>query len=82
MKKENLPVIIAIATTAGFIMLLCIMAFKDVPTTSHDILMASVGTLGTAFVSIVSYHFGSSAGSARKTDILAATEKPKDQIIP
>ena len=69
--KENLPVIIAIWTATGFISLLWIMCFKDVPTTSHDILMASTGTLGTAFVAIVSYHFGSSAGSAKKTELMA-----------
>ena len=71
MDKDKLPFILAIMTGGGFISMLWIMALKDVPTTSHDILMASVGTLGTAFVGIVSYHFGSSAGSAKKTEILA-----------
>lgn len=71
MNRDNLPVYLAMGTAAGFISLLWIMAFHDVPSTSHDILMASTGTLGTAFVSIISYHFGSSAGSAKKTEIMA-----------
>lgn len=77
LNKENLPIVIALLTATGFISLLWIMCFKDVPTTSHDILMASTGTLGTAFVAIVSYHFGSSAGSAAKTQIMADKDKAK-----
>ena len=77
LNKENLPIVIALLTATGFISLLWIMCFKDVPTTSHDILMASTGTLGTAFVAIVSYHFGSSAGSAAKTHIMADKDKAK-----
>ena len=75
MNKESLPLWIAFATITGFISLLWIMCFRDVPTTSHDILMASTGTLGTAFVAIVSYYFGSSAGSAKKTEIMAQQVK-------
>lgn len=78
MNKDNLPVYLAIGTACGFISLLWIMAFHDVPSTSHDILMASTGTLGTAFVSIISYYFGSSSGSAAKTAIMAKqTDKPE-----
>lgn len=71
MTKDKLPLILALTVTIGFISLLWLLAFHEVPSTSHDILMASAGTLGTAFAGIVAYYFGSSAGSTEKTRIMA-----------
>lgn len=80
MNKENLPLILAIMTTVGFVSMLWLMAFHDVPQSSHDLLMAMTGVLGTSYAGIVAYYFGSSAGSAKKTEILAKNgngEKPQ-----
>lgn len=71
MNKENLPLFLAISVTVGLISIIILLAFHDTPTTSHDIVMTMVGVLGTAFASIISYYFGSSAGSSKKTDIMA-----------
>lgn len=78
--KDWTPKVLAIGVTIGFFGLLAFLTFKDVPAMSHDILIAMVGSLGAAWASIVSYYFGSSAGSAAKTDILAqqATGKVND----
>jgi hypothetical protein len=69
--KDKLPPILAILITIGFFGLLAVITFYGVNTSSHDVIMTMVGTLGTAWISVVVYYFGSSAGSARKTEILA-----------
>lgn len=69
--KDWVPGTLAIAVTCGFFGLLSILIWHTVPEESHDILIAMVGTLGTAWVGIITYYFGSSAGSAEKTKLLA-----------
>jgi hypothetical protein len=46
------------------------MAYHPVPDGSQQVLYAMVGVLGTAWVAVINYYFGSSAGSAAKTDAL------------
>lgn len=66
-----IPAFLAIGVTAGFFGLLGLMVFHPLPTSSEKILDIMTGTLGTAFVAIVMFYFGSSAGSERKTELLA-----------
>lgn len=70
--KDFTPRVLAIAITFGFFALLGYMAGFQVPAESKDLLNVMVGTLGTAWVAIVTYYFGSSAGSDAKTQLLAA----------
>ena len=69
--KDRIPGYLAIAVTGGFFGLLAILAYHPVPMEAHDILLAMIGSLGTAWIAVVNYYFGSSAGSAAKTRIMA-----------
>lgn len=78
MTKDNIAIWLAITVTLGFIFLVAMLSFHDAPTNSHDIVMAMTGVLATAFGGIVNYYFGSSSGSAKKTEILANGKKPTE----
>jgi hypothetical protein len=73
--KDHTPKILAYSVTGGFFTLLYVMAFHSVPDATKDILMIMIGSLGTAWAGLISYYFGSSAGSARKTDLLGGKDK-------
>jgi len=55
----------------GFFAVLIALVSREVPETNKDLLNLIVGALIASFASIVGYFFGSSAGSAAKTDIMA-----------
>lgn len=71
--KDPTPRILAIAVTVGFFGLLGFMALHDVPPSSKDLLNVMIGSLGAAWVSVISFYFGSSAGSAAKDEVIAKT---------
>ena len=73
--KDNLPPLLAIITALGFISLLWLLAFHEPPESSHDMLTAMIGWLGSAFATVIGYWFGSSAGSSKKTDALIESGK-------
>ncbi len=73
--RDSTPKILAFLVTIGFFSLLFFMAFRSVPESSKDILNIMAGTLGGAFIAIISYFYGSSQGSERKTEILADVAK-------
>lgn len=75
MTKENLPLILALVVFAGFISILWLLAFHSVPDKSHDILVEMTGVLGAGFNTLIGYYFGSSASSAKKTEIIEAQQK-------
>ena len=62
---------LALFITLGFFGVLAVMMFYPLPAATHDALMLMLGSLGTAWISVVAYYFGSSAGSDRKTELLA-----------
>ena len=77
--KDWVPKVLAMSVTAGFFGILLLMALKALPEANRDLVNVVVGALGTAWISIIGYYFGTSAGSMRKTELLA---KPSVPITP
>lgn len=73
--KDSTPSVLAYLVTAGFFGLLAFMATHELPANSKDMLNIMVGTLGTAWVAIISYFYGSSMGSAKKDETITALSK-------
>lgn len=64
------PRALAAAVTCGFFSVLGCMLLYGLPPQGGEALLIMLGTLGTAWGVIVSYYFGSSAGSREKTQQL------------
>jgi len=58
----------------GFFVLLYLLVSKTVPDVNKDLLNLIVGALIGSFSTIVGYFFGSSAGSARKDEIISGID--------
>lgn len=69
--KDKVPGTLACFVTVGFFGLLAWLMLSEPPTGSKEVLNIMLGALGAAWASIVSYYFGSSAGSAAKSKIIA-----------
>lgn len=70
--NDNTPRVLAYLITFGFFGMLLVINF--LPEANQAILNIMIGSLGTAWVSIVNYYFGSSIGSRNKNELLL---KPK-----
>ena len=68
--KDQIPAILALAVTVGFFGILGYTLKWEIPEKSQALVNIMLGSLGTAWISIISYYFGSSAGSDRKTELL------------
>lgn len=69
-KDELISSILAIAVTAGFFALVGFLALFSVPESNKEVLYILVGVLGTGWTLVITYFFGSSAGSKRKSNII------------
>lgn len=68
--KDKIPAILAISVTAGFFGVLAFMLTQEVPAGSKDVLNIMLGSLGTAWIQVMAYYFGSSSGSDKKTEVI------------
>lgn len=80
--KSVIPAILATLITLGFFCLLGGMAGGWLNLKETQALTLMLGTLQTAWVMVVSYYFGSSAGSARKDELAAGALPEPAQIKP
>lgn len=69
--RSWIPGALAIGITSGFFGVLWYMMTHHIPVEDRDVLNIMVGSLGTAWISIVTFYFGSSASSQDKNAILA-----------
>jgi len=69
--KDRTSAYLAYGITLGFFGVLLYMLTQPVPPTGHDALLVMLGSLGAAWTAVVSYYYGSSAGSDRKSQLLA-----------
>jgi len=71
---SKIPAMLSISVTAGFFGLLLLLVFRALPQSNMSVVNIMLGALGTAWISVMNYFFGSSAGSARKTELLSQAE--------
>ena len=69
--KDTYQYVLGALVVAGFFVLLYLLVSKTVPLENKDLLNLVVGALIGSFASVVGYFFGSSAGSAKKDEIIA-----------
>lgn len=62
--------LLAIGITGGFFGVLGYMLSYPVPAGAERVIDVMLGSLGTAWIAVISYYFGSSSGSARKHDLI------------
>ena len=66
-----MPKALGLLITFGFFGLLGYLMKAEPPPGSRDILNIMLGSLGSAWIGVTTYFFGSSAGSARKDELAA-----------
>lgn len=64
------PSILAMSLTVGFFGIFLVLIFFSVPTSRESLIDVMMGALGSAWISCITYYFGSSYGSRIKTNLL------------
>lgn len=67
------PSVLAAFITIGFFAVLWELMHGSIPEGGRDALLVMLGSLGTAWASVVAYYYGSSSSSARKDIMLHAS---------
>lgn len=70
--RDWIPRVLAVGVTLGFFGIVAYILHFGLPPTGGEALLMLIGTLGTAWTSVMGFYFGSSAGSKQKTDALTA----------
>jgi hypothetical protein len=73
-KNDLIQMILAAVIITGFFALLILLILHDVPEKNQELLYLVVGALIGSFSAVVGYYFGSSAGSAAKTELLKSKD--------
>lgn len=69
--KDWVPGALAIGLTLGFFSLLGWLVAHEPPQGSRDILNIMLGSLGTGWITMLAYYFGSSSGAQNATKLLS-----------
>ena len=73
--RSLIPPLMALGVTCGFFGILFGLMYGQIQHAPQIDIM--LGSLGTAWTGIISFYFGSSAGSQAKTELLSKTESAK-----
>ena len=63
---DSTPKIFAWVSLGGFLGLVYLLAFREIPEDNDNLIYAAVGVIGTILSQVAAYYFGSSAGSKDK----------------
>lgn len=77
MSKDRTPSVLAYILTGGLFLFIVLLPVKDIPPGSARVVNLTLGSIGTAWVRIISYCFGSSSGSKSKECCLTARQRRK-----
>jgi len=80
LEKIDLSKTLVLLTVCGsFLFLNYVLAFVEIPANNKDIIHILIGSIDTAFTGqVVSWYYGSSKGSAKKTELIdKMVDKPK-----
>jgi len=72
--KDNAPKILATVVVVGFFAALYTIAFVDIPSGAEQPVSILLGALTAMLTQVGNYYFGSSAGSARKSELLGSRD--------
>lgn len=70
--KDSMPAVVFYVTSVGFFGLAALIAWRGLPASGGDIILAMVGTLGTVWISSTAYFTGTTRSSEKKGDTIAA----------
>jgi hypothetical protein len=76
--KDIFQYVLGALIVIGFFTLMYLLVRSEVPEKNKDLLNLVVGALIGSFATIVGYFFGSSAGSAKKDEVIA--QQSKDNV--
>jgi hypothetical protein len=68
--KSWVPPALATLITLGFFGLLSFLLRREIPQGSKDVLNVMLGSLGSAWLSVVAFYFGTTANSQTKTEMI------------
>jgi len=80
--KEIYMYVLGAVVVLGIFFLVGVLMFIEMPNSNKDLLNIVIGALIGAFLSVVGYFFGSSKGSADKTDLLNKTLESAKPVEP
>jgi hypothetical protein len=73
--KDSTPAILAYVLTIGLFGFIALMSFVNIPANSVQALNLTLGSIGTAWVAMISYYYGSSRSSQSK-DLMLFNSAP------
>ena len=80
--KDRTPEVLAVAVTLGFFGLLAIQCFVEIPAANQSLLNIMTGSLGSGWIAMLSYYFGSSSGSKDKDMTIQIQAASSGKVAP
>jgi membrane protein YqaA with SNARE-associated domain len=78
-RSISLATFLTVFTTFGLFFFITLLIFHTVPEETRTPVFSLVATISTAWGAIIGYYFGSSSGSAKKTELMSQPTDKKEQ---